>query len=430
MPGFVFTSGESKVVVVFVHGIFGDARETWRGDDGYFWDLLKGQPGFKDAKFYAYGFPSKLWGAGFDIEEASVSLTATLYKLQAEYTEIRIIAHSMGGIVAINTLTLYPELSSNVTMIFALGSPFEGAGIAEIGDLLLGNPGLRDLVIENHFLKKTEDEWRGLKDRQSTRTKVYCAYETLPYGAWFFGSVIVPRLSATRWCDGISYAVTGDHLEIVKPNQNRLDAIDAVVDAYRRIEKQDKGNTGSAMKQQPPAISKPQKGSPAWPYYEAKEHLTDPTKLTLHDLFMTDFQDGNQTIEDRRTLVSPSGRAVVVERRVVLDLQGGTKLIQFYIPVWHDTYNVCAVISDDHDTLLREADEFTITSKGIGDSTVTSSKDLRFTGRIFIYHETELTAEQIGDLTKIYRSKGVYVQLRSSTYLSFRKMQTTIDKTK
>jgi hypothetical protein len=121
-----------------------------------------------------------------------------------------------------------------------------------------------------------------------------------------------------------------------------------------------------------------------------------------------------------------SGKIVSIEQYVALDLERGTKLIQFYIPVWNDTFNVCISFLDNYRKALEDADLVSFSSKGIGDSDINSSKDLSFAGRIFIYHESELTAEQLGDLTRLYKSNNLYVQLRSSSYLSFKKLQTTI----
>jgi pimeloyl-ACP methyl ester carboxylesterase len=295
-----FIAASNKVAVVFVHGIFGDARDTWKGKDGYFWELLAEQPEFKNVDPYAFGFPSTLWGSGFDVEKASIVLASKLQELRLKYAEIRIIAHSMGGLITVNTFTLYPDLSYSVSMIFAFGAPFEGAGISQMGILLLGNPGISDMLVRNHFLKKTEDQWRLLKDGKRIQTKLYCAYETLPYGLGLFSKIIVPEFSATRLCDGISYPVVGDHLQIVKPSKSRLDSINAVVNAYRQLSPLEKdhvilpktkesiGTTDIVTPKKSPVP--PEKGTPDWPYYEAKMHLTEPAKLTLYDLFLLDFE--------------------------------------------------------------------------------------------------------------------------------------------
>jgi len=85
-------------------------------------------------------------------------------------------------------------------------------------------------------------------------------------------------------------------------------------------------------------------------------------------------------------------------------------------------------LADAYESLLSKSDELEMIGKGIGDSTVSSSHDAKFSGTVFIYHESEMPAEQVGDLTRLFRSKNVHVQFRSSAYLSFKKMQIQADK--
>ena len=84
---------------------------------------------------------------------------------------------------------------------------------------------------------------------------------------------------------------------------------------------------------------------------------------------------------------------------------------------------MCAYLADFSKKIFEDGSLVTFTQKGIGDSQISSSKQIPFNGRIFIYNETEIMAEQIGDLTKMYRARSLDVQFRSSSYLSFRKMQ-------
>jgi hypothetical protein len=48
---------------------------------------------------------------------------------------------------------------------------------------------------------------------------------------------------------------------------------------------------------------------------------------------------------------------------------------------------------------------------------MTNQDDLVFTGRIYIYHEGELSIEQRADLIRLYRSKQLDVQFRGTDYM-------------
>ncbi len=172
----------------------------------------------------------------------------------------------------------------------------------------------------------------------------------------------------------------------------------------------------------------PQKDSPGWPAYQARQHLRKPEKLTLYDLFLTDFS-GSQMIGRSGPVNTPDGQ-IKIEYFFIIDLERRSKLLEFYIPWSHHTSDLCIDISDLINsqilTLPKDAD-VNISQKGIGDSNVSTSNEAIFSGRVFIYHETELLAEEIGDLTKLYKTKNLAVQFRSTSYLSFKKMRIEAD---
>lgn len=155
-------------------------------------------------------------------------------------------------------------------------------------------------------------------------------------------------------------------------------------------------------------------------FREAREHLASPIRLTLYDLFLTDFS-GAQKAGGHWSMSNSTNRNLAVEQFVVLDLERGTKFIQFYIPRWEDTFNVCVALSDLYEKALAEAEQVEFSGKDPGDTDVSSSKDTVFSKTVFVYHESELTAEQIGVLSKLYRDKGLRVQFRGSVYLFFKK---------
>ena len=169
----------------------------------------------------------------------------------------------------------------------------------------------------------------------------------------------------------------------------------------------------------------PSKDSPAWPNYIANKHLSeDPRSLTLYDLFLTDFK-GSQKIGTKIKFTdNRNGRTVTVEEFAVINLERNTQILEFYIPFRDDTYRIAANLSNDYQRFLSH--DVVMSQKG--DSDLNSSQTAVFTGVIFIYNESELSAEQVGNLTKSFQDQGAKVQFRSASYLSNRKLQLLVDK--
>lgn len=49
-------------------------------------------------------------------------------------------------------------------------------------------------------------------------------------------------------------------------------------------------------------------------------------------------------------------------------------------------------------------------------------RDLTFSGRVFLYHETELSPRQVADLDDMFSSRGMSLILRGPDYLTQRRM--------
>ena len=74
-------------------------------------------------------------------------------------------------------------------------------------------------------------------------------------------------------------------------------------------------------------------------------------------------------------------------------------------------------MADSYLEALQHMDStFMVEGKVLGESGITKSEDLIFSGRIFIYHESDLSLEQIGALAALYKSKGIDVKFRSHEY--------------
>lgn len=225
----------SKVALVFVHGIFGDAIGSWTNQNGKkFFDLLASKiPSENAVDMFAFGFTSEMFSdRSFDIREAANKLQQQLlFHKVLDYEKIIFVAHSMGGLVTLRSLLTHRDLLNKVPLVFMYATPQEGADIAAWAKVVSNNPALSQLITadSNTYLQQISDDWRTLTDRE--RPKVVCAYER----ASTHGVKVVDWKSATRFCEGASTAIAEDHLGIVKPDRSDHDSIVVLINALNQF---------------------------------------------------------------------------------------------------------------------------------------------------------------------------------------------------
>lgn len=224
----------SRVAIVFVHGIFGDAIGTWTHSTGTrFFDLINTVPGIAgQADMLAFGFPSRMFSSGsFDIREAANRLHLRLdFHGVLTYQKIVFVAHSMGGLVVLRELLTHAEIRPRVPVIVFFATPQEGAQITLIAQHLLPNSALAQMTPADHnsLLQTISDEWNTIPSE--SRPKIRCAYENLPTR----GIKIVPWASATRFCEQAPPPIDADHIGIVKADHAGHDSVAVVATALKQ----------------------------------------------------------------------------------------------------------------------------------------------------------------------------------------------------
>jgi len=218
----------SPGLVIFVHGVGGDADRSWRNSstNAYWPELLGSDPSMKDFDVYVVAYASPLLGHASTIEEVSQRLLQQLRDrgFFARYQQIHFITHSMGGLVVKRLLVELNRPSELETLrrvrtVLFLSTPAQGATVADTASWLSLNPQLRDMAPAdlNSFLQSLDNQWDVLlHDRDAfggVFPRAYCAYETLPTG----GVMVVSRIYATSRCDPPRYPLDVDHYAIAKP---------------------------------------------------------------------------------------------------------------------------------------------------------------------------------------------------------------------
>jgi len=224
----------SERLVVFVHGLFGDMRQTFAT-----WPTmmasdkearLGGRP-LSDHAIALLGYPA---GAGdtLSIPEVESRLLADLERhgVAQKHKDIIFIAHSLGGLVLKRMLIgqsvgARSQLSNATKLVVLIASPAGGSWIAELvspvasrlfGHRLMGELKSRE---NNSLMQSIQTDWeRIVKQELQQRPYIACAYEKLSY----FGVVIVPETRADQQCDQ-KIAVNANHEDIVKPSSRQHD---------------------------------------------------------------------------------------------------------------------------------------------------------------------------------------------------------------
>jgi hypothetical protein len=139
--------------------------------------------------------------------------------------------------------------------------------------------------------------------------------------------------------------------------------------------------------------------------------------LTLQSLFTNDFPDTSR-YEIGVQLTLANGHTLEIQAKRFIHFASRSKFMGFYVPPSPDTYAICEYLTDGYKESLQHMDStFKVNGQVLGESGRTSSDDLIFSNRIFIYHEDYLSPEQVGSLIGAYRAKGLDVKFRSQEYV-------------
>ncbi|MET4720782.1 pimeloyl-ACP methyl ester carboxylesterase [Bradyrhizobium japonicum] len=206
------TPGASSVIV-FVHGILG-SKETWTHKNGTYWpDLITKDPFFSGYDVYVYEYPTRLFGAGFSIDEIAENMRLLLEAdLVTNYKEIIFVSHSMGGLATRAFLNRNSKLSERVRLAFFFSTPTTGSEIASLAELISSNPHLGKMkpMQSDSYLADLQRQWLTLNNAIPS----FCAYEKLAT----YGFNIVTQASASNLCNRRLDPIDADHLTIVKPD--------------------------------------------------------------------------------------------------------------------------------------------------------------------------------------------------------------------
>ncbi len=227
--------------MVFVHGLGGDARDTWTNRTGECWIewLATEQP---EVGLWSFGYdaaPSKWLGSPMDLPDRATNALATLKAKGVGAKAIGFVAHSMGGLLVKEMLRqaetfahAYRDIASNSQLVVFLSTPHTGSDIPKYLatlDRALRLPLLpRWMQLLRFLVRPTKSVGELERDNANLRQLTLWYRENAPrlgvetvslYEAKkTYGLLVVPPSSADPGIAGsIPIPEDANHFEIAKP---------------------------------------------------------------------------------------------------------------------------------------------------------------------------------------------------------------------
>jgi hypothetical protein len=113
---------------------------------------------------------------------------------------------------------------------------------------------------------------------------------------------------------------------------------------------------------------------------------------------------------------TPAG-PVDCQLRISLDPALNIKVPRFYVPRTLEFMKVLLQISKDYARLMEEPFAKTrYMVRAVGQTEDVAERAMKFSGRVFVYHENSLTIQQAAEVDRAFSETGAKVELRSSDY--------------
>jgi len=212
--------------VIFVHGLDGDAFETWsfRAAESWATWLAASRP---DLRIWtvSYDAASSAWrGSAMPLADRAVNVLAALYGSGLGEKPICFVTHSMGGLVikqvlreASSTSTEYRGIVKSIKGLVFLATPHTGSDVASLATylqtLLRLTEAAEELEAHAPALRDLNRWFRNNVVTLGLKVKVF--FETRP----FRGVFVVNASSADPGLENVTpVPVDADHVSICKPS--------------------------------------------------------------------------------------------------------------------------------------------------------------------------------------------------------------------
>lgn len=207
-------SNRDQGVIIFVHGVLGDAVSTWTNADtkAYWPNLLSRDRTFDNYNIYVYAFPSTVFGKSYSIDELADNMRLVFQQADIfAHDKLIFLSHSMGGVATRALLLKYRDLIPKVRFLYFFSSPTTGSELASVAGLVSKNSQFSNMfpMGDNSYIESLQSSWLAAK----FQLRSFCAYEKLDT----YGIEVVTRQSATNLCTEPLVPILENHISIVKP---------------------------------------------------------------------------------------------------------------------------------------------------------------------------------------------------------------------
>ena len=137
---------------------------------------------------------------------------------------------------------------------------------------------------------------------------------------------------------------------------------------------------------------------------------------SLHDLFRSDFPV--LSADKDVTVTLADGRVIPIPSRVLMDFNSMSMYLAFFVAHAPETFTLCQAIARGYQSVIDEwKSTMDIHGGHAGDTSITKMADLRFTGRVYVYYESNLTRQELASLETEFANNGASAQFRGMTYM-------------
>jgi hypothetical protein len=137
-----------------------------------------------------------------------------------------------------------------------------------------------------------------------------------------------------------------------------------------------------------------------------------PGRTHVQRAFLNDFAHHLRTYRDYIIEVEEKNRTVQLNVQRVLNFESNADFFAVYVPGSSLSFNILVHIAEDWDNFMEWFRDVTITRQEMGDVNRFGGEDLRFSNLIYFYSENIFSIEEMADLRRMFKEKGITVQFK------------------
>ena len=147
-----------------------------------------------------------------------------------------------------------------------------------------------------------------------------------------------------------------------------------------------------------------------------------PKFLSLRDLFDTDFAGYGANIKEIMLGGGPDVPNVLCY--LFFDDRANSRFLSAYVKKSAHAKDVCIAIAERCDEIVNlVAQGLDLVARRVGSSVPVSSKDATFTKRVFLYHETDFSLPDLGEIATAFQKNGILMEPRGPQYHSIHMLE-------